>query len=136
MADDGTLIIETGILDMKRKHALLYCPIGEESPYEATSIAFFNIKGLTDTLYSLGLKVENILYLKKKTLISRFRFILKCLPSFLLEFFVKDDQKLRHIKNLPTKRATLTCTISNTIKNKGTEGYWDSTHKYHTTGKL
>jgi hypothetical protein len=39
---------------------LLYCPIDEESPYEPTSVSFFTIKGLTDTLSSLGIRVESV----------------------------------------------------------------------------
>jgi len=56
----GTLLIETALIVDENEHALLYCPIGEESPYEPSSCTFFNVKGLSDTLLSLGFEVQSI----------------------------------------------------------------------------
>lgn len=50
----GNLLIETGILVGDENRPLLYCPVGKDSPYEATSCTFFNRKGLKDTMQSLG----------------------------------------------------------------------------------
>ncbi len=66
LKDDGQLIVETGILDGFEDHALMYCPIGADSPYEATSITFFNVKGLSDTLYSIGATVREVLFLEPR----------------------------------------------------------------------
>lgn len=52
----GTLLIETAIFYGSDRHAMLYCPTGDESPYGYTSCSFFNKKGLVDTLTSLGLR--------------------------------------------------------------------------------
>jgi tRNA (mo5U34)-methyltransferase len=58
LADGGLLLLETAILADANRRALLFCPVGEDSPYEPTSCTFFNRKGLHDTLGSLGLRVE------------------------------------------------------------------------------
>jgi hypothetical protein len=57
MADDGVMLIETAVLVDDNRHALMYCPTGDESPYESTCVTFFNRKGLHDTLASLGFRV-------------------------------------------------------------------------------
>lgn len=57
LANDGVLVLETAILWDDNRHALMFCPTGEESPYEATSCTFFNRKGLHDTLTSMGFRV-------------------------------------------------------------------------------
>jgi hypothetical protein len=48
--DSGRMIIETGILADDNRRALLFCPLGEEGPYDASSVTFYNRKGMTDTL--------------------------------------------------------------------------------------
>ena len=60
MKDDGHLLIETGIYCGMDRYAILYCPIENESPYEGGSISFFNIKGLSDTLRTLGVSVRQV----------------------------------------------------------------------------
>jgi tRNA (mo5U34)-methyltransferase len=52
----GHLLIETAIWVGERNNSMLFCPIGEDSPYapDETSCTFFNEKGLVDTLTSLG----------------------------------------------------------------------------------
>ena len=57
-AEGGTLIVETAVLADDNRHALLYCPTGEESPYEPTSVTFFNRKGLHETLSSMGFSIQ------------------------------------------------------------------------------
>lgn len=64
LVDDGTLVLETAVLCDDNRHALLYCPVGAESPYEATSCTFFNRKGLVDTLGSVGFHVDRFEHLK------------------------------------------------------------------------
>ena len=56
----GRVIVETAIFVDANRHAYLYCPIGEENPYDPTSVTFFNLKGLRDSLASLGLVVESV----------------------------------------------------------------------------
>lgn len=51
------LLIETAIFYGYDRHPMLYCPIGDDSPYEPPSCSFFNKAGLTATLLSLGWRV-------------------------------------------------------------------------------
>src|SRR5262249_53136053 len=66
MKDGATLVREPAIVHGCESHALLYCPTGAESPYEATSITFFNVKGMTDTLSSLGMTVQDVRFLSPR----------------------------------------------------------------------
>ena len=59
LTEDGTLILETAILADDNRHALMFCPRGNESPYEPTSCTFFNRKGLYDTLTSMGFQIDS-----------------------------------------------------------------------------
>jgi SAM-dependent methyltransferase len=56
----GWLLIETAVFLGHPELPLLFCPIDEESPYEPSSVSFFNVKGLTDTLSSLGIRVQSV----------------------------------------------------------------------------
>lgn len=58
LEDHGQVLIETALLLDDNQHALLYCPTGAESPYEPSSVTFFNLKGLEDTVKSMGLEPE------------------------------------------------------------------------------
>ncbi len=53
---NGILIVETAIFYGATERPMVYCPIGSESQYEPTSCTFFNKKGLTDSLSTLGWK--------------------------------------------------------------------------------
>ena len=66
MPDGGRMIIETGIFADENKRALLFCPVGEESPYEPSSVTFYNRKGLRDTLETFGLRVDATEYQSSK----------------------------------------------------------------------
>jgi SAM-dependent methyltransferase len=63
MKPGGRLLIETAVYRGHEELPLLYCPVGKESPYEPTSVTFFNQKGLRDTLLSLGFETESFDYL-------------------------------------------------------------------------
>ena len=52
----GKLCIETALY-MKNDLPLLYCPV-HKSPYERTSCSFFNLAGLSETLWSFGITVK------------------------------------------------------------------------------
>jgi SAM-dependent methyltransferase len=54
------MVLETAIFYSSSKHAMMYCPTGTESPYEASSCTFFNQKGLTDSLQSIGWDVHSV----------------------------------------------------------------------------
>lgn len=57
LSEDGVLLVETAVIADANRHALLYCPVGAENPYDETSVTFFNLKGLKDTLGTFGLRV-------------------------------------------------------------------------------
>jgi SAM-dependent methyltransferase len=52
--DGGTLLLETAILPAWERYQMLYCPTEADSPYEPTSVTFFNQNGMRSTLASLG----------------------------------------------------------------------------------
>ncbi len=58
MADGATLVLETAVMADENRHAMLYCPAPKDSPYEPTSVTFFNQKGLLDTLTSMAFDVS------------------------------------------------------------------------------
>lgn len=53
----GKLLIESGMMDRYQDLPMMYCPV-RSSPYEITSCTFFNLAGLTETLWSLGFTVS------------------------------------------------------------------------------
>jgi 2-polyprenyl-3-methyl-5-hydroxy-6-metoxy-1,4-benzoquinol methylase len=59
LVDGGRLVVETAVFADANRHAYLYCPIGDENPYDATSVTLFNTKGLRDSLRSFGLMTES-----------------------------------------------------------------------------
>ncbi len=70
LVDGGTLILETAIYIDDNKRAMLNCPIGRECPGDdPTNCANFNLKGLVDTLYSLGITVDSGEYLWERGLV-------------------------------------------------------------------
>ena len=68
---NGIMLLETAISYDKSKHSILYCPTGKESPYEPTSVSFFNEKGIVDTLRSLNFDVDFIHHLNLNTKFSK-----------------------------------------------------------------
>jgi SAM-dependent methyltransferase len=58
LAKGGKLYIEGGMFEAHNEWPLMFCPV-RESPYEITSCTFFNLKGLTETLWSFGLTVTD-----------------------------------------------------------------------------
>ena len=58
----GYVLLETAVFVDENDYAMLFCPTGKDSPYEPTSCTFFNIRGLSDTLGSLGFTVRDVSY--------------------------------------------------------------------------
>jgi SAM-dependent methyltransferase len=139
VTDNGQIIIETGVLDAWNRHALLYCPIGSESPYEPTSVTFFNIKGLSDTLYSLGITVRSVDYLYKRKAPSwqLGRLLLNTLRSSLRRMFRREQSPFEYKSELelgmPINRATLICDVTLDVIDHDCMQYWNQTHSFHTT---
>ncbi len=64
--ENGILLVETALCNVENNKSVLYCPAGNESPYEPTSVTFFNLKGLIDTLKTFDLHVFNQNYSTEK----------------------------------------------------------------------
>jgi 2-polyprenyl-3-methyl-5-hydroxy-6-metoxy-1,4-benzoquinol methylase len=99
MRDGAVMIIETAVYRAHEEVALLHCPVGTDSPYEATSVTFFNLKGLIDTLSSFGIVVESHRYL------------------------MNDPQ------TAPIDRCTLICRFHKSAIDERLRQYWDGLHK-------
>lgn len=114
----GIIIIEAGVILNQNDLPLLFCPIGNESPYEPTSCTFFNLKGLTDTLFSMGFHLEHV---------------------ELLRGYSEQEWKEKYNNNInefsgsiAIDRATLLCTYRPEIINEEVSTYWDRIHKMST----
>lgn len=63
LEDGGRLIIETALYADAGTSPLLYCPSVEESPYEGSSVTFFNFHGLSSSLRTFGVEVDESFYI-------------------------------------------------------------------------
>jgi len=122
LQEGGKIIIETAVYIDDNQNAMLFCPIGSESPYEPTSCTFFNLKGLMDTLLTLDLIVEDIELLHNNDLLS--------LAPEGITYSITEP--IKHWID----RATLICTKQPSIEQPRVMDYWNSTHDVHTTQKL
>lgn len=126
VAPSGQLVIETAFRVDDNRDALLYCPIGMDSPYEPTSCTFYNQKGLADTLTSLGMSVRTETYVwnygrdwvtPRATIRRRLRTLLgKATPH-------------------PIDRGVFVCSralIDSSIAVPEELQYWFGTHRIHT----
>lgn len=121
--DDGVLLIETSILLEDKNRALIYCPINDEGPYGSTSCSFFNEKGLTDSLSSLGVEViETKLSLEKSILKNNIKKLLRIF--FKKNFFGK--------KLTSVCRGTFLCRKNQSLINKEDDKYWNVSHERHS----
>jgi SAM-dependent methyltransferase len=124
MCDGGQIIIETAVFMDDNQHAMLFCPVGSESPYEASSCTFFNLKGLVDTLSSLGLVVQRSEFLTSNEEGNKsFSYLKSCL---------KHAMKFRpgavKLVNPRIERVTVLCCKQSSTENTLLNGYWNSIH--------
>jgi SAM-dependent methyltransferase len=66
LPDGGRMIVETGVFADDDKRPLLFCPVGKDSPYESSSVTFFNRKGMEDSLKSFGLRTDAVDYVTER----------------------------------------------------------------------
>jgi SAM-dependent methyltransferase len=125
LKENGTLLLETAVVRDNNEFPLLYCPIGDESPYEPTSCTFYNVKGLTDTLLSLGLSVERIEFLDKKRVPPPVGAKPRPAP-------IPATASLKDRLSPLTDRAALVCQFRPALINPVVDRYWHGTHKIHT----
>jgi SAM-dependent methyltransferase len=121
----GHLLIETAIWEGARNNAMLFCPVGEESPYEPSSCTFFNEKGLLDTLKSMGFKTLSIEYLP----LPRSRGLRRVKHAiWRLGRRIKDGFEMLQ----PVTRAVFHCTFLGYVADSLLVQYWEKTHDFHT----
>ena len=109
LQENGTLVLETAVFADDNRHALLYCPIGEENPFEPSSVTLFNLKGLKDSLLTFGLRSD----------------------AHELEMNTPPDPTDR-VKNVD--RVVLTCRKDSSLLNPKLLEYWDGVHALHSQG--
>jgi SAM-dependent methyltransferase len=109
MEDGGTLFLETAVFVDDNRFSMLYCPVGAESPYEPTSVTFFNVKGLKDSLLTLGFKVERV--------------------ELQVNLPPDDSAKEKVID-----RVVMTCTADPELRRQDFAEYWEGKHNLHSTG--
>jgi len=124
LREGGQLIIETAVYMDDNQKAMLFCPIGSDSPYEATSCTFFNLKGLMDSLLSLDLVVEDIELLHNNDLLS--------LTPEGITYSILQAEPIQHWID----RATLICSKQASPEHPRVLSYWNDTHDVHTIEKL
>jgi SAM-dependent methyltransferase len=137
VVNGGLLVLETGLLVDDNTRALLYCPTGQESPYESTAPTFFNAKGLRDSLGSLGFGVESIKYHKPLQYPSGVESIGYEKPlKYTSARRWKDALRLGFGRPAISRinRAVITCRKRDDLGSLDLLAYWDLTHDMHTTG--
>ncbi len=105
LKDGGMMILETAYLAELPDLPILLCPVGDFSPFEPTSVTFFNRRGLSDTLASFGLKVIDVVaeftfILGNKTRYEEFQFpgarlFRKSRGAYSKEFSGDSENRLR-----------------------------------------
>ena len=119
----GHLLIETSMWRAEPNNAMLFCPIGDESPADPSSCAFFNEKGLVDTLTSFGFETLEVEYVRR----SEGRRL---------------GRAARHVRNrvkraarLPIRdvtRGVVHSVVGDTELDPVLRQYWYGTHSFHT----
>jgi 2-polyprenyl-3-methyl-5-hydroxy-6-metoxy-1,4-benzoquinol methylase len=105
----GTLVLETAIFYGVTTHPMLYCPVLGESPYGPSSCSFFNRKGLSDSLESLGWTVMSSSVLHPDA-----------------------EQHYAESADPVIDRTTLVCRFTGEQLREQLELYWHGTHRRHT----
>jgi SAM-dependent methyltransferase len=100
------LIVKTALYCGAENHAMLYCPIGLESPYDPTSCTFFNRKGLTDSLSSLGWRTVSVS------------------PSD-----AKNNASAQGTHELVIRKAVFVCEFTGHCGNELVDRYWHGMHQ-------
>ena len=117
----GKLILETAVMrswktSKLEKLPLLFCPVEDESPYEPTSVTFFNTKGMVDSLKTLNFKTEKVSYLYddlEKQKMSPKKRIIHSLSFAWKKYFID--------------RGTFICTATDN-DHEGVSNYWNKVY--------
>jgi SAM-dependent methyltransferase len=123
LPEGGHLVLETALLIDDNRRAVLHCPVGADSPYEPTCCTFFNRKGLTDTLGSLGLVPLTFEYLSNA---PRAAGPVGLEPVCTAPAPDPDGDAV-------VDRATLVCRRRTGAADARVTGYWEGTHRYSSS---
>jgi SAM-dependent methyltransferase len=129
LTEDGVVIIETAVLVDDNRFALLYCPVGAENPYDQSCPTLFNVKGLSDTLLTLGLRVDHI-EVQSTAKVHR--------PRFANGATVGEPHH-GYDPKAATKaidRVALVCRSAPEVRNEKLTEYWEGTHRHHSVRGL
>lgn len=129
MVPGGDLIIETAMWKGDERNAFLYCPTGQDSPYESTSCTFFNRKGLVDTLESIGFEVLAVEFLRPAR---------PSVPRRILNAVRSVGRIVTPWMSHPVLASQIRrCVIHARFRGLDTGAfefqYWESTHDFHST---
>jgi SAM-dependent methyltransferase len=129
MGDGGERVLETAIWRGASRHAMLYCPVRDESPYDPTSCSFFNEKGLLDTLASLGFRVKSLRYQCAQ---KGVRAMLRYLKQWGLNLCRRSKTASGRININRINRAAVVATLTREAVDQKVKQYWEGLHDFHT----
>lgn len=118
----GQLLIETSIWRGEPRNAMLFCPVGDESPADSSSCTFFNEKGLRDTLASLGFETLELEYVPRPG--RRLGRVARRVRSRV------ERAARRPITNVT--RAVVHSVVGSGETDPALEQYWHGIHRFHT----
>lgn len=130
LKDGGELLIETPIWDGCHNNAILFCPTGPDSPYEATSCTFFNEKGLIDTVKSLGFEVVKIKYFHNTGIGKLKNNIRRIISRLKICLLFGSTPKIKFVR-----RALFHLKYNHQTEIKSIKQYWENEHDYHSKHK-
>jgi SAM-dependent methyltransferase len=140
---NGLLIIEGGFLDGFADLPLLFCPIGSDSPYEASSVTFLNEAGLKDALISIGFSnVQwHTSFLPTLTEDACAEFCRERFPEFAKKYadsvpFGISRKIVSCRKGWETRDRRISETETPGTQQEILQQYWDGVHGFHTSGSL
>jgi 2-polyprenyl-3-methyl-5-hydroxy-6-metoxy-1,4-benzoquinol methylase len=129
LRDEGHLLIETPLWEAERHNAILFCPVGSDSPYDGSSCTFFNVKGIVDTLSSTGFKTVNVEPLVKRSGKTGFRSRISRAVRRAQRLLRSEDREPISSVNRYVVHSIFSGVDSNSFLAK----YWDETHDLHST---
>jgi SAM-dependent methyltransferase len=133
LKDGGVLVLETAIFQDENRLALLYCPVGSENPYDRTCPTLFNVKGLTDTLLSLGFRTKEVNLQGGSVLPVTINGDATAVPPHPSVMFGSIGDASRSSGGAKTiDRVVLVATTIAALRNPKLDRYWEGTHDLHT----